>query len=91
MTMRRITVTIAALLLAMSVLSGSAFAMQPPAPQAHHLFGCPDPVSGHPGAAGLVDATPRVAELTGNLQPTAWNAVVRADPIELGACDDGTS
>ena len=85
--MRRITVIVAALLLAMSMLSSSALAMQPPAPQAQHLFGCPDPVSGHPGAAGLVHATPKVAELTGNPQPTAWNAVVRATPIELGGCD----
>ncbi|TVR23490.1 MAG: hypothetical protein EA387_07005 [Nitriliruptor sp.] len=85
--MRRITVIVAALLLAMSMLSSSALAIQPPAPQAQHLFGCPDPVSGHPGAAGLVDATPQVVGLTGNPQPTAWNAVVRAEPIELGECD----
>jgi hypothetical protein len=84
--MRRITVTVAALLLAFGMLSGTAFAMQPPAPQAQHLFGCPDPVHGHPGAAGLADATPRVAELTGNPQPTAWNAVTNAEPIELGEC-----
>lgn len=85
--MRRITVTVAALLLAMSMLSGSAFAMQPPAPQAQHLFGCPDPVNGHPGAAGLAHATLRVAQLTGNPQPTAWNAVTRAEPIQFGECD----
>jgi hypothetical protein len=84
--MRRIAVTMAVVLLALGMLSSSAVAMQPPAAQAQHLFGCPDPVSGHPGATGLDDATPRVAALTGNDQPTAWNAVVRAEPITLGTC-----
>jgi len=32
--------------------------------------------------------TPRVGGLTDNDQPTAWNAVVRAEPIEFGECDD---
>lgn len=84
--MRRLTVLLSATLLALALTAGSALAMQPPGGPAQHLFGCPDPIAGHPGAAGIVDATSRVAELTGSTHPTAWNAVEYAEPIELGEC-----
>jgi hypothetical protein len=88
--MRRITISLAAMLLALGMTAGSALAMQPPGGPAQHLFGCVEgedaAVAGHPGARGLVDATPKVADLTGNPMPTAWNAVTRAEPIELGGC-----
>ena len=88
--MRRILVTLAGLLLAMALTTGSALAMEPPGEPAQQHFGCIDgqtePILGHPGAAGLSHATPKVAGLTGNSQPTAWNAVAHADPIELGGC-----
>jgi hypothetical protein len=88
--LRRLTVTVAAALLATLLLGGQAMAMQPPADAASHRFGCVDgednAVAGHPGARGLVDATPKVAALTGNPMPTAWNAVQHAGPIQLGGC-----
>jgi hypothetical protein len=92
--MYRIRRRAAALLLATGLTLGlttaSALAMQPPGKGAQDRFGCVDgedaAVAGHPGAAGLVAATPRVAELTGNAMPTAWNAVTRAEPIVLGSC-----
>lgn len=87
--MRRIT-TIAALLLTLATVTTPAVAMQPPGEGAQDNFGCVDgedaAVAGHPGAAGLVDAAPRVGELTDDPLPTAWNAVEHADPIELGEC-----
>lgn len=81
--MRRIATLLASMLLALGLFAGSAFAMQPPAESAQHLFGCVEgnPVPGHPGAAGLTHAAPLVHELTGDDQPTAWNAVQYADPI----------
>jgi hypothetical protein len=88
--MRRITVILAGLLLATGMMAGSALAMQPPGGPAQQQFGCVEgrdaPVAGHPGAAGLTHATPKVAVLTGNPQPTAWNAVTRAAPVTLGGC-----
>ncbi len=64
--------------------------MQPPGEPAQENFGCADgkddPVNGHPGAPGIADATARVASLTGNDTPTAWNAVAFADPIDAGSC-----
>lgn len=88
--MRRITTLLAATVFALAAMSGAAMAMQPPGHGAQDNFGCVDgqdnAVGGHPGAAGLVDATPRVRELTGDPMPTAWNAVEHAAPIELGSC-----
>lgn len=86
--MRKTTLLMATLLLTMA--AGPAAAMQPPGGPAQANFGCLDgqdnAVGGHPGAAGLVDATPRVGQLTDDSMPTAWNAVEHADPIELGEC-----
>ena len=88
--MRRVCVLLTATLFAFAMLAGPALAMEPPGKGAQDNFGCLDgennAVGGHPGAAGLTHATPKVAELTGNPQPTAWNAVTHADPIELGEC-----
>lgn len=84
--MRRTAVVLSTSLLALVLTAGGALAMQPPGEPAQDNFGCPDPISGHPGAAGLVDAAPRVAELTGNDAPTAWNAVANDNPVELGTC-----
>lgn len=58
--------------------------MQPPGEPAQDLFGCLEgsPVPGHPGASGLVDAAPLVGQLTGDTQPTAWNAVEHAYPVK---------
>lgn len=88
--MRRITTILTAMVLGLGLTAGNALAMEPPAEAAKHLFGCVDgqdsAVAGHPGARGLVDATPRVGGLTGNEMPTAWNAVAHAGPIELGGC-----
>ncbi len=64
--------------------------MQPPGEPARDRFGCVDgtdaAVAGHPGSAGLVEATSLVGALTGDPLPTAWNAVEHAEPIELGGC-----
>jgi hypothetical protein len=88
--MRRITTLLAAAGATLALAGGPALAMQPPGHGAQGNFGCFDgddsPIAGHPGAAGLVDATPKVRDLTGNQMPTAWNAVAKADPIELGHC-----
>lgn len=88
--MRRIMGVLTTASLALTVTPGSALAMQPPADSAQHLFGCVDgqdsAVAGHPGAAGLVDATPRVGALTDDPLPTAWNAVEHAAPIDFGGC-----
>lgn len=85
----RITL-LAAALLTLGVTAGPALAFEPPAEAAKHRFGCVDgvdnAVAGHPGANGLVAAAPKVAGLTGNPMPTAWNAVDRAEPIVLGSC-----
>lgn len=70
--------------------AGPATAMEPPAEPGAEHFGCVDgedaAVAGHPGAEGLIDAAPRVAGLTGDTSPTAWNAVEHAEPIEFGGC-----
>ena len=84
--MRRLIISLAAITAVLGLTAGPAAAMQPPGPPAQQHFGCPDPVGGHPGAAGIVDATARVNALTGNPMPTAWNAVYHADPIVLGEC-----
>jgi hypothetical protein len=88
--MRRISTLLAATLLAIGMTASGASAMQPPGEAAQHLFGCLDgtdeAVAGHPGARGLVKATPLVGGLTDDQLPTAWNAVEHADPIEFGGC-----
>jgi hypothetical protein len=88
--MRRITTLLAATGATLALAGGPALAMQPPGHGAQGNFGCFEgansPIAGHPGAAGLVDATPKVQALTGNDMPTAWNAVAKAGPIELGHC-----
>lgn len=97
--MRRITTLISATLFALAVTAGSAVAMQPPGGGAGGLFGCPDPIEGHPGSynsgdgVGLNAATYMLAE-RGHDHPTAWNAAFRtgegpgSGPIVLGTCDD---
>lgn len=87
--MRNTTILIATLAtLALGAAPG--LAMQPPGEPAQRHFGCVDgedsAVGGHPGAAGLVHATPRVGALTDDQLPTAWNAVEHADPIDFGSC-----
>jgi hypothetical protein len=88
--MRRTMTLLAGTLLAVGMIAGPAVAMQPPGPGAQDHFGCKDgensAVAGHPGAAGLVDATPLVGGLTDDPLPTVWNAVEHADPIDLGTC-----
>ena len=88
--MKRISTLLAAMLLALGLSAGPALAMQPPGSGAQDNFGCLDgedaAVAGHPGAAGLVDATPKVRALTEDDLPTAWNAFEHAEPIELGEC-----
>lgn len=88
--MRRMTILLTAMLLALATLGAPALAMEPAGEPAQKHFGCLDgednAVGGHPGAAGLTHATPMVGGLTGNPLPTAWNAVEHADPIELGSC-----
>jgi hypothetical protein len=90
MILRRATTLLLALLLVLGATATSALAMEPAGAPAKERFGCVDgeasPIAGHPGAAGLTHAAPRVAGLTGNPNPTAWNAVHRADPIDLGGC-----
>jgi hypothetical protein len=87
---RRITILLAAVGATLALAGGPALAMQPPGHGAQDNFGCfegaDDPIAGHPGAAGLVDATPEVRDLTDNPLPTAWNAVAKAGPIVLGHC-----
>lgn len=87
--MRHIFRLVTAAAFALALLAVPAGAMQPPdeAEPAQQHFGCVDgnPVPGHPGAAGLTHATPLVHELTGDPQPTAWNAVQHADPI-ISSC-----
>lgn len=82
--MRRFTILFTALAFVLMMLAGTAVAMQPPGEPAQDLFGCAggSPVPGHPGAAGLVDATPLVGQLTADTKPTAWNAVEHADPVK---------
>lgn len=95
--MRRRLMTIApTAALTLGVLAGPAAAMQPPGEPAQDNFGCvtddegnlvDDPVAGHPGAAGIVDASVMIRdELTGDQTPTAWNAVEHAEPIDFGSC-----
>jgi regulator of protease activity HflC (stomatin/prohibitin superfamily) len=94
--MRRTIIVFTALLFALAGMAGGAIAMQPPGgEQAQERFGCvdgtDDAVAGHPGAAGLLGATPMVGGLTAKtpaseVRSTAWSAVDRADPIELGSC-----
>ncbi len=88
--MKRLTTTCALASLVMVMSAGPVSAMQPPGHGAQDQFGCVDgqdqPVAGHPGAAGLTHAAPRVGALTDDSSPTAWNAVEHADPIELGSC-----
>lgn len=88
--MRKISVLFAIVLAALGLAVVPATAMQPPGPPARDHFGCldgvDDAVGGHPGAAGIVDATGRVKALTGDPMPTAWNAVEHAGPITLGSC-----
>lgn len=87
---KHVSILLTALVLALTATAAPAQAMQPPGHGAQDRFGCVDgedqAVAGHPGAAGLVDAAPKVADLTGNDTPTAWNAVRHAHPIELGSC-----
>ncbi|CAN5580943.1 hypothetical protein BH23ACT3_BH23ACT3_23240 [soil metagenome] len=53
--MRRITIPVTTLVAAIGLAAATAApatAMEPPGQPARQRFGCPDPVSGHPGAAG---------------------------------------
>lgn len=88
--MRRIMMLFVAVLSGLVLTAAPALAMQPPGEPAQEHFGCVDgedsAVAGHPGAAGLVDATPLVGELTEDPLPTAWNAVEHAGPIDFGSC-----
>lgn len=88
--MRQLTMLFAMILVALALTAAPGLGMQPPGEPAQEHFGCVDgedeAVAGHPGAAGLVDATPRVAQLTDDPLPTAWNAVEHAEPIEFGSC-----
>ena len=92
--MRRITAVLAATLLALSLLSGAAIAMEPPGKGAQDNVGCvdgeDDPIGGHPGSrGGLTDATFKLMERDGQPtagHPTTWIAVEHADPIEFGEC-----
>lgn len=93
--MRRLMTIAATVALTLGVLAGPAAAMQPPGEPAQDNFGCVEdengepvdnPVAGHPGAAGIVDAAGRVKGLTGDPTPTAWNAVEHAEPIDFGSC-----
>ncbi len=95
----RITTLISATLFALAATSGSAVAMQPPGGGAQDLFGCPNPIAGHPGSynsgdeVGL-DAATFMLDERGHDHPTAWNAAARTGggpeygPIVLGTCDD---
>lgn len=89
-TVRRIMIAAAGAVTSLGLLAGPSLAMQPAGEPALERFGCvngdDEAVGGHPGAAGLLHATPKVGQLTGDESPTAWNAVERADPIELGGC-----
>lgn len=88
--MRQPAIVLAALLLTLGMTAGPATAMEPSGEPAQDHFGCVNgedaAVAGHPGVAGLADAAARVAELTGDPSPSAWNAVEHAEPIELGSC-----
>lgn len=88
--MRRLMTIAVTGALTLGVLAGPATAMQPPGEPAQDNFGCvngeDNPVAGHPGAAGIVDAAGRVKGLTGDPTPTAWNAVEHAEPIDFGSC-----
>lgn len=88
--MRNRLIVLIATVAASVAMTAPALAMQPPGEAAQRHFGCVDgednAVAGHPGAAGIVDATARVANLTGDSMPTAWNAVEHAEPIVLGSC-----
>lgn len=88
--MRRLIGVLTSTSLALVATPAGALAMQPPGESAQHRFGCVDgesaAVAGHPGAAGLLDATPRVGALTDDPLPTAWNAVEHAEPIDFGGC-----
>jgi Spy/CpxP family protein refolding chaperone len=83
-TTRRTTI-LAATLTTLALGAAPGLAMQPPGEPAQEHFGCVDgensAVGGHPGAAGLLHATPRVGAFR-----TAWNAVEHAEPIEFGSC-----
>ena len=96
--LRRISVTLAAMLLALAATAGSAVAFQPPAEEGAKQFGCvydedgnvidSDPVDGHPGVAGLGREGPSFKTAATPLGdgPTAWNAVDKAQPIVAGTC-----
>ena len=95
--LRRISVTLAAMLMALGLSAGSALAFQPPADAAADNFGCAydeeegyhtDPVDGHPGVAGLGREGPSFKTAATPLGdgPTAWNAVDKAQPIVAGTC-----
>ena len=86
--MRRIFVLLSATLLMLAMTMVPATAMQPAGEPAQHLFTCVDgsTIPGHPGAVGddggIIHAA--LLEATGEPedQPTAWNAVKHAGPIE---------
>ena len=90
--MRRISVILAAMLLALAMTAGSALAMQPPgqAERVDDRFDCIEgdhdeslnPVYGHPGAEGLVPATRDHAASS-----TAWESVFNSEAI-VNSCED---
>lgn len=95
--LRRISVTLAAMLMALGLSAGSALAFQPPADAAADNFGCAydeeegyvtDPVNGHPGVAGLRTDGPSFNTAATPLGdgPTAWNAVHKDNPVVAGTC-----
>lgn len=95
--LRRISVTLAAMLMALGLSAGSALAFQPPADAAADNFGCAydeeegyvtDPVNGHPGVAGLRTDGPSFNNAATPLGdgPTAWNAVHKDNPVVAGTC-----
>ena len=96
--LRRISVTLAAMLMALGLSAGSALAFQPPADAAADNFGCvydeeegeykTDPVNGHPGVAGLRTDGPSFNNAATPLGdgPTAWNAVHKDNPVVAGTC-----
>ena len=98
--MRRIITLATATLFAIGMMAGPAAAFAPPEESStpDDLFKCTDFLpAGHPGAAGLVDATPLVHGITagtsslphgfdGGASVTAWNAAFIDNPVG-SACD----